>query len=401
VESEAFTKVTKARIYMILNAPFFGSLSMYLSLEERNDIPTFATDGKSIKYNPELVLKMSHQELVFALAHETMHAALTHPWRVKNYIEPHRYNIAGDCVINEMLIKNGLGQPPDWVVTKDKISWRQGLEPKRDILKYSADEIYHMISDESDSSTGKMGEPGPSGDFPTKTCGGIIPANGDDEDSGDDWKQRIESAVRAQGSVPAGLEEIIEELHHPKKDWREILIEYIVNDTWDYSIIPPNRVTAGWGQGDLLSDVFRHPVVLESVNEEKHVRDIVYCVDTSGSMSNDDLRDALSEGVEIGKLSVRSWLMYCDSKVQGVHELTDGIPPMPKGRGGTSFIPPFEEVAKRVESGEMNTPTLLIYFTDGDGPFPSNVPDYPVCWVINTDVVPPWGMLVRYEPSKR
>jgi predicted metal-dependent peptidase len=100
--------------------------------------------------------------------------------------------------------------------------------------------------------------------------------------------------------------------------------------------------------------------------------DIEICVgiDTSGSISMEDLRDALSEilGVTRAFSSVRLTALSCDAEVHTTTEINspEDVATMElKGGGGTSFKPVFEWI-------EENKPRtkLLIFFTDGYGDFP-------------------------------
>lgn len=68
-----------------------------------------------------------------------------------------------------------------------------------------------------------------------------------------------------------------------------------------------------------------------------------------------------------------------------------------KGLGGTDFRPVFERVNKMVENGEFTNLRGLIYFTDGYGVFPEQMPGYQTAFVFVDDedtdvVVPPWAI---------
>jgi predicted metal-dependent peptidase len=44
---------------------------------------------------------------------------------------------------------------------------------------------------------------------------------------------------------------------------------------------------------------------------------------------------------------------------------------------------------------------VLIYLTDGYGYFPDKEPDYPVIWLIDSEVEPPWGEKMQYEYDEK
>ena len=59
-----------------------------------------------------------------------------------------------------------------------------------------------------------------------------------------------------------------------------------------------------------------------------------------------------------------------------IFERGDAVELLPvRGGGGTSFVDPFKRLAD-----EGIHPTFLVYLTDMDGAFPTDVPSYPVLW---------------------
>jgi len=55
-------KLTRARVQLVLLQPFFGTLSLRLKLIPE-DLPTMATDGSRIVYNPAFVDQLQPAEL--------------------------------------------------------------------------------------------------------------------------------------------------------------------------------------------------------------------------------------------------------------------------------------------------------------------------------------------------
>ena len=67
-----------------------------------------------------------------------------------------------------------------------------------------------------------------------------------------------------------------------------------------------------------------------------------------------------------------------------------------QGRGGTDFRPVFELIRQEKERKELKNLRAQIYFTDGDGIYPGQKPDYETAFVFlkRTDkmkLVPPWA----------
>jgi VWA-like domain (DUF2201) len=70
-----------------------------------------------------------------------------------------------------------------------------------------------------------------------------------------------------------------------------------------------------------------------------------------------------------------------------------------RGRGGTDFRPVFDWIREKVLPVE-GWPDLLAYLTDAQGPFPDNLPAYPVVWLLpqTARVIPPLGMKIEIPP---
>ena len=102
-------KLTRSRVQLILKQPFFGTLSLRLKLIP-GTLPTMATDGSRIVYNPAFVDELKPAELEGTLAHEVLHCALGHQCR-RGQRDPELWNVAADFAINPILIGNGFVLP--------------------------------------------------------------------------------------------------------------------------------------------------------------------------------------------------------------------------------------------------------------------------------------------------
>src|SRR5271157_4274071 len=98
-------KLTRARVQLILSQPFFGTLSLRLKLIT-GTLPTMATDGSRIVYNPSFVDQLKPAELEGTLAHEVLHCALGHHCR-RGQRDARLWNEAADLAINPILMGNG------------------------------------------------------------------------------------------------------------------------------------------------------------------------------------------------------------------------------------------------------------------------------------------------------
>jgi predicted metal-dependent peptidase len=123
---------------------------------------------------------------------------------------------------------------------------------------------------------------------------------------------------------------------------------------------------------------------------------VVFVVDTSGSMSQEEIKQGLSECdsilVDCNPESVI--LIGCDAQIETVTELGSGDSLAGNkpactlgGGGGTSFIPPFEWLHE-----QQIRPDCLVYFTDMGGTFPTDDPGFPVIWCSTTGQELPDGV---------
>lgn len=358
MDTQAQTQLVKARAGLILDQPFFGALALRLKLVEDSNIKTLSVNGKVIKYNPDFVKTMSLPLTKSALAHEVMHCVFDHMGRL-NEREPKRWNHAGDYVINQTLEDAGFEIGQDWLHSPAF----KGM---------STDEIYNQLP------------PDPPGDSQDE----LEPGDPDPAQKAADQREwqiataQAAAAAKAMGKLPGSLERFVDEMMKPQVDWREVLRRFIDQASKnDFSWRRPNR--GALAHGVLLPGLF-----------SQSCGKIQSWIDTSGSI---DERTLNVFGSEIAAVieEVRpeeTEVGYCDAKISHIDSFKDDDRPTFKmhGGGGTDFRPPFER-----NETEQITPVCMIYLTDGYGPFPDVEPDYPVLWVMTTDVVAPFGETVR------
>ncbi len=432
-------KLTRARVQLLLRQPFFATLCLRLNLISAN-VPTMATNGKVICYNPRFVDSLTPEELEGVLAHEVLHCALAHHCR-RGPRDPRLWNEAADFAINPIVLKNGLALPADALINNDY----EGL---------SAEDIYARLLQDKGSGRGgsnasqppsgggsastqacSPAQPGPAGQgspndsqapqsssaqapphpaqpdgtpqagthatSPMETrpggFGEVLDATDDLGDpaseaertrQANDWSIAAEQAMRAAkacGREAADVERPLKEARESKQDWRAILREFIAATVpSDYRWCPPNRRLVA--SGLYLPSVYR-----EGVGQ------IVIGVDTSGSIGAEELRQFAGEISAISDQSQPEAIhvVYCDAAVQSSQQFgpSEPIHLEPKGGGGTDFRPVFEWV----ENNNV-LPACLIYLTDlCCTEFPASPPEYPVLWFTDSRRTAPFGETLKIE----
>ena len=219
-----------------------------------------------------------------------------------------------------------------------------------------------------------------------------------------EWKSRVMQAAEAMnrrnsalepGSIPAFAERYIENLKKPQTDWRTVLDEFIQEEINDYSFCPPDR---------RFND---SPFFLPDFNEKDfRIEKILFMIDTSGSMSDDQITECYSEikgAIDQFDGKLEGWLGFFDAVVvppEPFVDESDFLAIRPKGGGGTRFDIIFNYV--RDKMGD-DPPVSIVILTDGYAPFPDETTTMgiPVLWIINNeDVEPPFGKVARIKSEE-
>lgn len=424
--------VIEARARLLTKAVFFASIlyerCKLVVVDDDNPMfdgtncPTAMTDGRNIIINASFFARKNLDERVFVFAHEVYHAMAMHPKRMKRYaaeglcgypFSARLYNIAADAVINVCLRDSQIGSIPEdaVLIPPEKLGGYQitGMELPETIYEMLIDnnpDIKNQLQQASEAGSGYGGtdpRDGSTGDKQLDDLSGngmggdLIQPNAEAETqiSENEMRSAIQSAAaaaKAQGTMPGKLKAFIDDFLEPQVSWEEHLRTAFV--------AVAGRDRADWSRANRRKLV--SPGVYMPRRRGTRTGPLVIAIDTSGSVSERDLKAFLSEVFAIlsDVRPEKITIVWCDAQVDRVDvldepeelvELTraEGIP----GRGGTSFIPPFEYVAEN----DIDCETF-IYLTDGYGPFPTEeLAPYPTIWCFNTDVPAPFGEAVRIK----
>jgi len=406
-------RISKQRTALVLDQPFFGVLALRLNVVEDASCKTFWTDGESLGYNPAYLGGLNDLQTRGVLAHEILHVANGHCWRQGDR-DPKLWNDACDYAINPIVIDAGMLLPKGVLVDArfkgksaeeiygilaqekrqkekqqgkgrqdggkpDAQSGQQPAQsPKQQPDGTPGDGSQPQSSNANGANTPSANpEPGATPDT-VPSCGEVRQYSGDDKPLKEaDWKVAVLQAAKAakmRGALPGALEAMATDAVEPVVDWRPILHRFAQESSpTDYSFAMPNRRYLHMG------------LYLPSLNEPA-VGDAVFVRDSSGSVWDDTQAQFAAEiiAVNAGVQPRRLIVMDCNTRVTQVQIFERGdavefdLLPV-RGGGGTSFVEPFERLAK-----EGIRPAFLVYLTDMDGPFPEEAPDYPVLWASTT-----------------
>ena len=360
MQIDAENRVRLARNALLKVSPFFGVLSLNLKLKPSDEVAYMATDGEYLYYNPKAMLETSMDNLKGIVAHEVMHCALRHFARMQNR-DRKLWNMATDYAVNLLVTEAGLCLPQEALLDHNY----KGM---------TAEAIYESLRSATGSGQGQSGNTGGSGNKDDNwNFGEVVPQSGQSpgmKDADQKWLRRLHeaaNAARLAGRLPLGIEELVKGELKPKVPWRDLLRKWVAQNTVsDFSWSRPNRKL-------LSADVY-----LPSTKKEG--TSVVVAVDSSGSIDTNTLEQFVAEVNAIREEQGvhRICFMTFDTKVYNVEQVTQGELWTPKitGRGGTNFIPVFDEIRAL-----DYVPDMIIVLTDLEGTFPSYSVDIPTLWV--------------------
>lgn len=198
-------------------------------------------------------------------------------------------------------------------------------------------------------------------------------------------------------------------LQYDPRDYRPLLRKYMVpgeeieldEDSFDYIYY------------DIGMRQFDRTPLLEPLESREVWRldELVIAIDTSSSCDAETVSRFLREtyGILISQENffrrMNVIFLQCDCVIQdrvrirSREEWMDYIWKVQiHGRGGTDFRPVFREIEAMRNQGILKKPRALLYFTDGDGAYPSEPPDYETVFVlagktIHPELLPKWAVI--------
>lgn len=174
-----------------------------------------------------------------------------------------------------------------------------------------------------------------------------------------------EQTIKKRGSVPGEIEGVIviEEIVAPKFDWRGYIRRFTGISTKVFTKKIRRKENRRFSDNPGLKIKMRQHMLL--------------AIDTSGSVSNEELLEFMNEIHHIYKAGVDITIIQCDTSIRSIEAYRGKSDLKVQGRGGTDFDPVldyYNENSKKY--------TSLVYFTDGE--CDANVkPKGNVLWVIS------------------
>ena len=369
----SLSKTAKA---LMLLEPYYGFFLIMLNKTWRQDLPTAGVSKNGINYqlaiNEEFWTSLSEEHQLGLLKHELLHIAFGHLTSFGSFTDKKLANVAMDMEINQYI-------DTDWL-PKGGIM----IEDYEDLdLDYKAScRYYYKKLQELQQEKDKNGTCGnePMDKLIDDIANGEIPyhSNWEEFDDLSEAEKKLidkqlqkvlsdakEQTVKKRGRIPGEIEGVItiEEIVAPKFDWRGYMRRFTGISTKVFTKKIRRKENRKFPESPGLKLKMKQHMLLG--------------IDTSGSVSDSELQEFMSEINHIYKAGVDVTIIQCDTSIKSIEPYKGKNELTVSGRGGTEFDPVLEyynENQKRY--------TSLVYFTDGEC-YTSVKPKGHVLWVLS------------------
>lgn len=365
-------QLAKASKTLILEEPFYGLFLVGLNKTFRKDIPTAGVSkhgiGVQLAVNPDFFDNLSLEHRVGLVKHEILHISFGHLIMRDIYTDKKLFNIAADLEINQYIDSSYL---PEGGITMDsfpelKLPAKAGTKVYYDLLSEAKDDgtspsLDSMLNDIEGDSPYDAHPTWDEFDELSEADKKLIEKQVEHQ-----LKEVAEQTEKRQGSIPGELGEIISRLRHvepAKFDWKAYLRRFVGNSSVVYTKKLRRKYNKRYIANPGLKIKFKNHILVG--------------VDTSGSVSSDELVEFMNEINHMHKTGHKITVAQCDTKLNSVEDFNPKKDWNIKGRGGTSFQPVVDHY------NEYGRYTALIYLTDGEAYNPDNCPKNTL-WVLSS-----------------
>ena len=394
---------------------------------------TVSTDGKVLYFCPVHILRTYHrskEEMTRIYLHLVLHCIFHHPFNTKaadNGLWDLACDIAVESTVNELGLRSVKDERADrqqqiinrlrrenGFLTAEKIcsGLKNGLataeetEKWKELFVRDSHEMWcgrEASSPETGTGSSQVMMPGPEAAASWKKMAEQI-------------EMDVEMFAKVRGRYASSLMQNLRAVNRERYDYGEFLRKFasaketlkVSDDQFDY--IYYTYGLRNYGNMPLIEPL--------EYKEDKKIKDFVIAIDTSGSVAGEEVQEFLQKTYNILKSResfgsrINVHIIQCDAKIQSdtvltsqedLERYTDHMEI--RGLGGTDFRPVFTYVDELLKSGEFSDLRGLLYFTDGLGIFPREMPGYRTAFIFlekgyNIPEVPPWAMKVILHPEE-
>ena len=355
-------KVSKACKTLMFKEPFYGLLLISMNKKYRDDLPTAGVSklgmGVQLAINPKFFDGLTELQQIGLMKHEILHVGFGHLITRDLYGDHKLFNIAADLEINQYIERNML---PEGGLTLD-------MFPELELdLKAGTKYYYDKLQQAKDNGScptldNLLNEMNGASQYCHSTWDEFDELSEADKklvqkQIEHQLKETADLTEKRQGHVPGEFSEIIRRLRTiepPSFNWKAYLRRFVGNSSIVYTKKLRRKYNKRYSGNPGL--------------KIKHKNHICVGVDTSGSVSNSELQEFMSELTHMHKTGHQITVVQCDTQINSVEVFNPKKDWDIKGRGGTSFQPVIDHY------NEKGHYTALIYLTDGEAYTPDNCP---------------------------
>ncbi|TXG83247.1 MAG: hypothetical protein E6R13_04170 [Spirochaetes bacterium] len=364
-------KISKASKLLIFEEPFYGLFLIGLNKTFRKDIPTAGVSkhgiGVQLSINPDFIDTLNDKTIIGLLKHELLHIAFGHLTMRDLYSDHKLFNIAADIEINQYIKPDYL---PEGGMTLDSFP-ELNLPPKAGTKTY-----YDLLQQAKDDGTSPtldniLSQMDGESIYDHKTWDEFEELSEAEKkliekQIDHQLKEATEATEKRKGDLPGELKERLAKLFHvepAKFDWKGYLRRFVGNSSIVYTKKLRRKFNKRYIENPGLKIKFKNHVLVG--------------IDTSGSVSSDELKEFFNELHHMHKTGHKITVAQCDTRINSIEDFNPKKDFDIKGRGGTEFQPVIDHF------NQHGRYTALIYLTDGECYAPNNCPKNTL-WVLSS-----------------
>jgi predicted metal-dependent peptidase len=367
--------ISKSSKHITYTEPFYGLVLLSLNKVVDERVQTACVSKHGINFqlsiNPTFYAGLDLATQRGVLKHELLHIAFMHLLVWDKYSNKYIANIAADLEVNQYIQPEYKG--PSWEfwelssLPELNLPVKAGIKVYYDILSKNAKK---GISPKLDAALDRMEQ----GEEKMHELWKEFSKLSDVEKAmirtqiQSQIKKAAEQVKKSQGHIPGEMEHLITalfEVREPVIDWKPYFRQFIGMSPLVYTRTTRRRESRR---------IPGYPAL-----KIKHRLHIAVARDTSGSVTDWDLREFDNEILHMYKQGTKITIIDCDAGVSDVWEFTGTIRDKVKGRGGTSFDPVIEFFNDNHRQFDA-----LIYLTDGHCTAPKVNPLKRMLWIISS-----------------
>jgi len=187
-------------------------------------------------------------------------------------------------------------------------------------------------------------------------------------------KEVAQQVEKSRGFVPGNIKNYLDSLEVEEEarfDWRRFIRRFMGGSVKTYTKKLRRKYNKRFADNPGLK-----------IKQRRHM---FLAIDTSGSVSDEELGIFFSEIDHIQRTGTQVTLCQCDANISNISEYKSGMKINNRekgvavyGRGGTDFQPPIDYYNENQKKF-----SCMIYFTDGECSAPENAPKDKLLWVLS------------------